>query len=120
MKKKQKDVEGGRCLRGRDKQLGFIEGDRAQIWEEHMEIIMSEENEWDHMVETDVVEGPVKKVACNEIVKAIQKMKSEKATEPFEVSVEIIVASGEIGVKVMMELCQCVLDGRGMMCRKLV
>ena len=44
----------------------------------------------------------------------MQKMKSGKATEPSEVSVEMIVASGEIGVKVMMELCQRVLDGRGM------
>ena len=66
------------------------------------------------MVETDVVEGPVEKVARNEIVEAIQKMKSGKATGLFEVSVEMIVASGEIGVKVMMELCQRVLDGRGM------
>ena len=37
-----------------------------------------------------------------------------KATGPSEVSVEMIVASGEIGFKVMMELCQRVLDGRGM------
>ena len=41
-------------------------------------------------------------------------MKSRKANGPSEVSVEMIVASGEIGVKVMMELCQCVLDSRGM------
>ena len=80
-----------------------------------MEKIINEENEWNHMVETDVVEGPVEKVACNEIVEAMQRMKSEKATGPSEVSVEIIIASGEIGVKVMMELCQCVLDGRGML-----
>ena len=39
-------------------------------------------------------------------------MKSGKATGTSEVSVEMIVASGEIGVKVMMELCQRVLDGR--------
>ena len=26
-----------------------------------MEKVMNEENEWDHMVETDVVEGPVEK-----------------------------------------------------------
>ena len=39
---------------------------------------------------------------------------SGKATGPSEVSVEMIVASGEIGVKVMMELCQRVMDGRGM------
>ena len=31
-----------------------------------------------------------------------------------EVSVEMIVASGEIGVKVMMGVCQRVLDGRRM------
>ena len=64
------------------------------------------------MVETDLV-GPVEKVAHNEIVEAMQKLKSGKATGPSEVSVEMIVASGEIGVKVMMELCQHILDGRG-------
>ena len=68
----------------------------------------------DSMVETDVVEGPVEKVARNEIVEAIQSMKSGKATGTLGVSVEMIVAGGEIGVKVMMELFQRVLDGRGM------
>ena len=94
--------------------MGFIEEDRAKIWKEHMEKIMNKENEWDRMVETDVVEGPVEKVARNEIVEAIQSMKSGKATGTSGVSVEMIVASGEIGVEVMMELCQRVLDGRGM------
>ena len=50
----------------------------------------------------------------DEIVEAIQSMKSGKATGTSEVGVEMIVASGEIGVKVMMELCQRVLDSRGM------
>ena len=66
-------------------------------------------------METDIVEGPVEKVARNEIVKAMQKMKSGKATGPFEESVKMIVASGEIGVIVMMELCQRVLDGGEML-----
>ena len=56
----------------------------------------------------------MEKVACNEIVEAIQRMKSGKATRPSEVSVEMIIAGGEIGIKVMMELCQRVFDGRGM------
>ena len=38
----------------------------------------------------------------------------EKATGPSEVSVKMIVASGEIGMKVLMELCQRILDGREM------
>ena len=110
----KKDVEGGRCLRGGDGRLGFSEEDRAKIWKEHMEKIRNEENEWDRMVETDLVEGPVEKVVRDEIVEAIQSMKSGKATGTSEVSVEMIIASGEIGVKVIMELCQRVLDGRGM------
>ena len=65
-------------------------------------------------MKTDIVEGPVEKVARNEIVEAMQKIKSGKATGPSKVSVEMIVVSGEMGVKVMMELCQRVLDGRGM------
>ena len=94
--------------------MGFIEKDRAKIWKEHMEKIMNEKNKWECMVETDLVEGPVEKVARNEIVKAIQSVISGKATETSEVSLEMIVACGEIGVKVMLELCQRVLDGRGM------
>ena len=73
-----------------------------------------EENEWNRMVETDAVEGPVEKVACNEIVEAMPMMKLGKTTGPSGVSVEMIVASGKIGDQVMMELCQHVLDGRGM------
>ena len=53
-------------------------------------------------------------MACNEIVEAMQSMESGKATGTSEVSVEMIVASDKIGVKVIMELCQCVWDGRGM------
>ena len=104
----------GKCLRGGDGRSGFIEEDRAKIWKEYMKKIINEENEWEHMVETDLVEGTVKKVVRDEIVEAMQSMKSGKATGPSEVNVETIVASGEVGMKVMMELCQRVLDGRGM------
>ena len=96
MKNEGKDVEGGRCLRGRDERFGFIEENRAKIWKDHMEKIMNEENEWEHMVETDVVEGSVEKVARNKNVEAMQKMKSGKETGPSEVNVEMIVASGKI------------------------
>ena len=44
MKKEGKNVEGGRCLRGGDGRLSFIEEDRAKIWKEHMEKIMKRTN----------------------------------------------------------------------------
>ena len=44
-KKEGKDLEGGRCLRGRNGRLGSLEEDRAKIWKERMEKMMNEENE---------------------------------------------------------------------------
>ena len=114
MKKEEKDVEGGRCFRERDGKLDFIEEDLAKIWNELMEKIMNEENEWDHMVESDVVERAVDKAARNEIVEAMGRINLRKATGPSEVSVEMIVVSGEIEIKVILGLCQRVLDDREM------
>ena len=48
------------------------------------------------------------------MVMAIKVMKPGKATGPSELCAEMISASGEVGVSVMVELCQCVLDGKGM------
>ena len=39
------------------------------------------------MAETHVIEGPVEKVTCNEIMEVMQWMKSGKATGPSQVSV---------------------------------
>ena len=61
-----------------------------------------------------LVEGPVERVSREEVVQAMRGMKTGKASGPSEVSVEMIIASGEMGIKVIMVLCQRVLDGRGM------
>ena len=114
MKKDGKDVEGGRFMRGSDGRLSFSEKDRGRVWKEHMERIMNEENEWDQRVEANLVEGPVERVSREEVVEAIGEMKAGKAAGPSEVSVEMIKASGAIGIEVMTKLCQGVLDGRGM------
>ena len=74
---------------------------------------MNEENEWDHNVQADLVEGPFERVSQEEVVKALGKMKAGKAAGPSEVSVEMIAASGEIRIDLMVELCQSMLDGRG-------
>ena len=111
MKKDGKDVEGGRCMRGSDERLNFSEKNRGRVWKKPMERIM---NEWDQKVQADLVEGPVERFNREEVVKALGKMKAGKAAGPSEVSVEMIAASGEIGIDVMVELCQSALDGRGM------
>ena len=61
-----------------------------------------------------MVEGPIKNVTREEMARAIKVMKPVKAAGPSEVCAEMISARGEVGVSVMVELCQCVLDGKGM------
>ena len=51
--------------------MGFIKEDRGKIWKEHMEKIINEENKWDQMVETNVIEGPVEKVTHKKFVEAM-------------------------------------------------
>ena len=109
MKKNGKDVEGGRCMRGSDERLNFSKKGRGRVWKGHMERIMNKENEWDQNVQADLVEGPVERVSREEVVEALGKMKAGKAAGPSEVSVEMIAASGEIGIDVMLELCQSCL-----------
>ena len=115
MKNDGKYVEGGKCMRGSDGRLTFSEKDTGKVWKEHIKRMMNEENEWDQNVEADLVEGPVERISQEEVVKAMGEMKAGKAAGPSEASVEIIAASEEIGIGVMVELCQGVLDGRGML-----
>ena len=94
--------------------LSFGEKDRGKVWKEHMERILNEENKWDQNVKADLVEGPVERVSQEEVVKAMGEMKTGKAAGLSEVSVEMIVGSREIRIGVIEELCQGVLNGRGM------
>ena len=110
MKRDGKDVEGGKWIKARDGRIGFSQEDRSKIWKEHMEKIMNEEKAWDHKVDVAVVEGPVEKVSHEEVREEIRKMKQGKAARLSEVTTEMIVAGGRIAEKVMLQLCQRVLD----------
>ena len=50
------------CMKDNDGRLVVSEKDRGKLWKEHMEKITNVENEWDEMVEADMVEGPVEGV----------------------------------------------------------
>ena len=75
--------------------------------------IMNKENDWDHVTAASMIEGPIKNVTREEMAIAIKVMKPRKAAGPSEVCAEMISDSGEVGVSVMVELCQRVLGGKG-------
>lgn len=57
----------------------------------------------------------MKRVSRKDLVETMKEMKIGTAAGPSELSEEMITANGEIGIVVMMELCQGVLDGRKML-----
>ena len=71
-------------------------------------------NDWDHDVEGDTVEGPVVCVGREEVLQALNEMKTGKAPVPSEVSLELIAASGGVGIEVMAVICRKDPDGFGM------
>ena len=65
-------------------------------------------------MEADAVEGPVVCVSREEVLQALNEMKTGKTPGPSNVSLELITASGGRGIDVMAEICKKVLDGFGM------
>ena len=57
-------------------------------------------------MEGDAVEGPVVCVSREELLQALSEMKTGKAAGPSQVSLELIAASGRVGIQVMAEICQ--------------
>ena len=91
MRKEGRDIDGGGCMKHKDGRLVVSEKDRGKLWKEHMEKIMNVENEWDQMVEVDMVEGPVEGVTGEEVVEAMNKMKLGKVAGPSEVNMGMII-----------------------------
>ena len=46
------------------------------VWKDYLERIKNEENEWDHNVEGDAVEGPVVCVSREQVLQAFNEMKT--------------------------------------------
>ena len=85
-----KEVDGGRCMRGSDGMLCYSEMVRGKVWKDYMERIMNEGIDWDHNLEGDAVEGPVVCVNREDVLQALNEMKTGKAPGPSEVSLELI------------------------------
>ena len=100
-------------MRGRNRKLCFSEKERGEVWKDYMERIMNEQNDWDHNVEGDAVEGSVDCVSREVVLQALNEMKTEKAPGPSELSLELIAASGGVGTQGMTEICQKVIHGFG-------
>ena len=65
-------------MRGR---LCFSEKERGKVWKDYMERIMNEENDWDRNVEGDTVEDPVVCVGREEVLQAMNGLRTIKVSD---------------------------------------
>ena len=77
-----KEVEGGKFMRGCDRKL-FFRKDEIIVWMDYMEGMVNRENDLDHAVEGDAVEGPEGSV------------KAGQAPESSDIIVDLVVAGVE-------------------------
>ena len=62
----------------------------------------------------NTVDRPIENVMREEIMETFKYLKIEKASGPTEVYAEMISASGNVGIRVLMEFCHRILDEKGM------
>ena len=62
-------------------------------------------------MEGDAVEGPIVSVNREDVLQALNEIKTGKSSGPSELSLELIAAIGGNRILVMAEICQKVLDG---------
>ena len=75
---------------------------------------MNEETELDQISDVDTEQGPIEGVMREEIMEAFKHLKIGKTPGPSEVYVETILASGDVGVSVLMEPSSRILVGKRM------
>ena len=69
---------------------------------------------WDLMTEASMEQGPAEKATREEMAIAIKAIEPTKAADHLKYAQRWYPVSGKVGIGVMMELCQHVLDGKGM------
>ena len=71
----------------------LCEQEKGKVYKDYKKRIINEENYWDHNVEGDAVIGPVISEGTEEVIQALNEMKTGKALGLSEISLELIAAS---------------------------
>ena len=74
----KKDVVGFSCLKDESGAVKVSVDDRKKIWREHMEKLITAENEWSHSIDASKVEGAVRRIEVEEVRCAMNRIKIEE------------------------------------------
>ena len=115
MADRNQDVVGEQCVRNDAGEPSLTEEAKMKAWVEHYSRLMNIEFDWprDKLPNIDPVVGDPPTVTTEMIRSALSKMKSGKAAGPSGITAEMLKATGDEGIQLMKELCQLVVNGKG-------
>ena len=114
MKKTNQDVVGEKCIRNDEGNLASTEEEKKLAWKSHYEKLLNTEFDWDRdsLSEVHPVEGPAMQIKKEWVEEAIRKMKNGKAAGMSGIVAEMVKASGDTGIELIISLAnQIMKDG---------
>ena len=112
---KNKDVVGTGCIKDKAGKLATEDADIKAVWKDYFDQLLNEEFDWcrEGLEKTDEVCGPSERITVSEVREALGKSKSGKAAGPTGVLVEMLKATGDVGLQWLTDLCNAiVLEGK--------
>ena len=107
------DTRGSNCLENKSGEIVTGIGGRKRVWKEHMEAIMNEETQWDGVVDTDKVEGPMERFVKENVSEAVGRARNGNAGGSSGIVKEHFTAS-QNGKQVILEIANEILNGSAM------
>ena len=110
----RKDIIDIKCLKSENGEVLTEPHAVNGRWRHYIEKLLNVENDWDRILEADIIEGPCELISEREIEEAVRNIKVGKAAGPSEIVVEMLKATGNKGVKIMTKICNHVVRGGAM------
>ena len=105
----RKDIIDMKCLKSENGEVLTEPHAVNGRWRHYMKKLLNVENDWDRILEADIVEGPCELIREREVEAEIRSMKVGKAAGPSEIVVEMLKAAGNKGVQIMTNICNHVV-----------
>ena len=115
MKDENQDIVGDKCIKDDNDNLAFDDKSKLDAWKCHYDKLLNVEFPWDSSTLPVVppVQGPSIKITTDMVSNALSLMKKGKAAGPSGITVEMILAGGEVIVYAITHLINCVIaEGR--------
>ena len=113
MVKTNADVAGDKCVTNDDDgELACTDSEKLSAWKQHYEKLLNEEFLWEkeHLVHKEPCQGPQPKIEREWVKVALQKMKDGKAVGTSGIAAEMLKAAGDIGLDILTDLCNTIIQ----------